>query len=124
MRAANTATLLAVLTLGACATAPDRIAAIAPPPNQYSRMSCEQLTAEHSTIDQSLARLETTQRRTRRIDTLGVALLFLPVGSLIGGNHAREIGALRGEQRAIDARLSRGSCASDSAPIAVNDPTS
>lgn len=124
MRAVNTVTLLAALTLGACATAPDRIAAIAPPPSQYSGMSCGQLTAEHATIDQSLARLETAQRRTRAIDTAGVALLFLPIGSLIGGNHASEIGALRGEQRAIDARLSQGSCDTGSAPIAVNDPTS
>lgn len=87
-------------------------------------MSCAQLAAERTTLDQSLARLEVSQRRTRAIDTAGVALLFLPIGSLVGGNHASEIGALRGEQRAIDARLSESSCGSDSAPIAVNHPTS
>ncbi len=124
MKAVTTASLLAALTLGACATAPERIAAIAPPPSQYSGMSCDQLTAEHSTNDQSLARLETAQRRTRAIDTAGVALLFLPVGSLVGGNHASEIGALRGEQRAIDAQLSQNSCDTEIAPVPVNDPTS
>lgn len=118
MKAVNTATLLAALALGACATAPDRIAAIAPPPTQYSGMSCGQLTSERATLDQSLVRLEASQRRTRAIDTAGVALLFLPIGSLVGGNHASEIGALRGEERAIDARLSQGSCANTSAPIA------
>lgn len=124
MRVGNTATLLVALTLGACATAPDRIAAIAPPPSRYSGMSCGQLSSEHLATDQSLARLETAQRRTRAIDTAGVALLFLPIGSLFGGNHAAEIGALRGEQRAIDARLSQNGCGTDRAPIAVNDPRS
>lgn len=124
MKAVNTAALLAALALGACATAPDRIAAIAPPPDQYTGMSCVQLTAERATLDQSLVRLEASQRRTRAIDTAGVALLFLPIGSLVGGNHAAEIGALRGEERAIGARLSGSGCANTSAPIAVNDPTS
>ncbi|MEQ1490951.1 MAG: hypothetical protein ABL932_10430 [Terricaulis sp.] len=124
MKAVNTATLLAALALGACATAPDRIAAIAPPPNQYVGMSCGQLSAERATLDQSLVRLEASQRRTRAIDTAGVALLFLPIGSLVGGNHGPEIGTLRGERRAIDAQLSQGSCGSANEPIAVNDPTS
>lgn len=124
MKVMNTTTLLAALALGACAAAPDRIAEIAPPAAQYSGLSCGQLTAERATLDQSLGRLEASQRRTRAIDTAGVALLFLPIGSLAGGNHAAEIGALRGEQRAIDARLSQNSCGSDSAPIAVNEPTS
>lgn len=124
MRMKVIAAMAAAAILTACATAPDRIAARTPDAGRYEGMECAQLAAEGTSVATSLASAEAAQRRTRVVDSVGVAVLFLPVGSLFGGNHARQIGALKGERDALDAQLAQNRCfatpqAADT-PLATN----
>lgn len=115
--------MAAAASLSACATAPDRIAARPAEGARYDGMACAQLQAERASVAASLDSSESAQRRTRVVDTVGVALLFVPVGSLFGGNHARQIGELKGERDALDLRLSQNNCSTapgGDAPLATN----
>jgi len=75
---------LALFVTG-CATHPDRIK-----PAAYSGQPC---TAADRT---RLAELSAEQKRTASKDAAGVFWLGLPVGSMSGKNHAKEIARLKG----------------------------
>ena len=124
MRMKVIAAMAAAAILTACAIAPDRIAARTPDAGRYEGMTCAQLAAERTGVATSLASAEAAGRRTRVVDSVGVAVLFLPVVSLFGGNHERQIGALKGERGALDAQLAQNRCfatpqAADT-PLATN----
>ena len=78
------AALVALLVSG-CATDPDRIKPVA-----YAGDKC---TAADR---QRLVELSAEQKRTARKDAAGVFWLGLPVGSMSGKNHAKEIARLKG----------------------------
>ena len=58
----------------------------------FRTMSCSDRSVAAADLHQRLSALETRQRRTRTLDTVGVGLFLIPVGSLMGGNHEAEIG--------------------------------
>lgn len=109
----------AAAALAGCATAPENIAAT-PSSHPLGGLSCEDLAARQSQLDARLSSLEAAQRRTRRYDGVGLALVFLPIASLAGGNHAVEIGALKGEKDALNVERGRcGGAVSADMPIAT-----
>lgn len=81
------AALVALLVPG-CATDPDRIKPVA-----YAGDKC---TAADRT---RLAELSAEQKRAASSDAMGVFLIGLPVGSMSGKNHAKEIARLKGACR-------------------------
>lgn len=114
MRALSSVLLTMCLGLAACATAPGRIAPQPSDVSEYRGLSCAALTADETQVQQRLDRLDASQRRTRTIDTIGVALLFLPVGSLTGGDHEREIAELKWRRHVLLRDIDTNQC--DSAP--------
>jgi hypothetical protein len=109
--------------LAACASAPETIVARATNSAAFDGLTCAQLEAQRAQTDASLGVAEAAQRRIRRIDAIGVALVLLPVGSLTGGNHAREIGGLKGQLDALHNQIARAEClgsSPDDAPISTN----
>lgn len=98
------------LLLSACAASPGRIVPRPSDVSEYQGLSCAQLSADESQTQQRLDIVSASQRRTRTIDTVGVALLFLPVGSLMGGNHEREIGDLKWRRHVLQRQLQAGQC--------------
>ncbi|MBI3438474.1 MAG: hypothetical protein HY054_07470 [Proteobacteria bacterium] len=95
----------------ACATAPQDIV---PRPSddvsEYRGLSCPSLVADATQVQGRLDRLDAAQRRTRTIDTFGVALLFVPVASLFGGNHEGEIADLMWREHVLQRQIREGQC--------------
>jgi len=105
--------IAATLTLSACATAPDQIAANDVSPTQYSGMSCSQLNGEAQRINSRLATATGQQDQQANNDAAVTAvalILFWPAAFFIGGNDQEPaIAQMRGEAEAIQAAaLSRG----------------
>lgn len=81
--------LVALPLLGSCATHPDQIK-----PAAYSGKPC-------TAADRArLAKLTEEQARTANKDAAGVFLIGLPVGSMGGQDHKKEIARLKGSCRA------------------------
>ena len=97
----------AALALSACAQGPGSIAPPAMPGGMYDAMSCQQARAERSRLPSELAALEQRQRSAATADAVGVFLLFIPMGSLTGGDVSGQIATVRGQLLALDARLGR-----------------
>jgi|JI10StandDraft_1071094.scaffolds.fasta_scaffold75321_3 hypothetical protein len=97
----------------ACATAPDKVKAAYVSPTAYSAWSCEQLGAESQKVSTALAKDTARQKRTRIVDGVGLALVLLPLGSLTGGDHTRDLGELAGKQNALWRAEADQSCISD-----------
>ena len=93
-----------VLALSGCATAPDKIQPSAVNASAYAALTCGGLEAEKTRTSAALRSLEHAQRRARAVDTIGVALVFVPVSSLLGGNHKREIADRKGQLAVMDAQ--------------------
>ncbi|HVY86155.1 MAG TPA: hypothetical protein VG943_13555 [Caulobacterales bacterium] len=125
MKSVWIATALA-LAVSACATAPDRIVARPADAGVYAGLSCDQLASQQNDVQNALSGYEAAQRRTRRVDQVGVALVFLPIGSLTGGNHARQIADLRGRSEALHDQqhaMQCGAGAPGDAPLVINEPS-
>lgn len=114
---------LATLLAG-CASSPDEIL---PRPGSdvsaFRTMSCSDRSVAAADLHQRLSALETRQRRTRTLDTVGVGLFLIPVGSLMGGNHEAEIGDLKWRAYELDRSIDRDQCdapGGNAAPAAAN----
>ena len=97
----------AALLLGACAQAPETVAAAPVSEAQYLGWSCPDLRHELGRLDRSLADLYAEQRQTRNDDALGYVFLLAPVASMSGGDLRHQIALRKGEQAAVRSTLSR-----------------
>lgn len=122
MRVLRFVVLTLCLVAGACATAPGRITPRPSDVSEYRGLSCAALAADDTQVLQRLDRLDASQRRTRTIDTIGVALLFLPVGSLTGGNHEREIADLKWRRHVLERDIETNRCDTAGASSALVAP--
>lgn len=91
--------------LTACATAPERVAAVAPPAAFAAGRSCPDYRAEQVVLRARLQALSDRQRSTRQTNAWAIALVGLPLASLNGGNVAPQIGQTKGELAVIDKAL-------------------
>ncbi|WP_407473637.1 hypothetical protein [Sulfitobacter sp. PM12] len=89
------------MVLGACAQKPEDIQGSYISPTTFDGMSCSQLRAEATRVDNALVKASAQQTKARSNDTAGVILLGLPVSSLSGGNVAPQIADLKGRQEVL-----------------------
>jgi hypothetical protein len=108
----RTGSLVAVytMTLCGCVASPERIAPKPVASDPYLHMTCDQLVEEQDKTQRNLADEEREQRSVRRTDAWGVAILFLPLGRMSGGNREDEISELKGDAAAIDAAFKMERC--------------
>tara|TARA_R110002124_G_scaffold173690_4_gene341313 strand:- start:8037 stop:8378 length:342 start_codon:yes stop_codon:yes gene_type:complete len=95
---------MAMLTVG-CAGRASSIAPTAIASTDYSNMSCE---ASREALVGARAReaaLARRQNRAATVDAAGVALLFLPLGSVFGGDVAGELAQAKGEVAALERHI-------------------
>ena len=97
----RTLTVIATLTLCACARTPESIAPSYVSPLSYRGYDCSQLAEESVRVSEALATASEQQRNARTNDTIGVLLLGIPVSSLSGGNVSTQVGRLKGEEKTI-----------------------
>ena len=98
------------LLVSACATAPEKIGPSMVDAASYRTMSCQQLGGEEDRVQSLLEKRSASQTRTRSIDTIGVAVLGVPAGSVLGGSYTKQIGRLKGQQLAIWRQETQSDC--------------
>lgn len=99
-----------VFTVAACAQKPEDIQPAYISPNTYSNLSCSQLRAEATRVDNAYTRAAAAQKQARSNDTAGVILLGLPVSSLSGANQSAQIADLKGRQEVLAQTINQKNC--------------
>jgi len=92
---------VAGISLSACAKAPEAIQAAYVDDAQFSASSCRQLAEAYTAATERLLQTSNEQSAIRQKDTVGVALIGVPVGSLANDDLEPKVAALKGEQDAI-----------------------
>ena len=90
----------AALLLGACAQAPETVAAAPVSEAQYFGWSCPRLRAELGRVESALADLYAEQRQSRNDDALGYIFALAPLASMSGGDLRHQIALRKGEHEA------------------------
>jgi hypothetical protein len=98
---------LALTALTACAPSAMNIAPV-DLGNAYAGLGCAQAVNALAVEQAKLTALSSAQDSAVMGDAIGVALIGIPVSSLVGKNHAAEIGTAKGKVLALQARV--GSC--------------
>ena len=87
----------AALLLGACAQAPETVAAAPVSEARYVGWNCPELRWELGRLDRNLADLYAEQRQSRNDDALGYVFLLAPAASMSGGDLRHQIALRKGE---------------------------
>lgn len=103
-------TVLLAALLGACATLPEKVQPAPAAANLYQGADCARLDSERLRLDAAYQDAARRQFRTRKIDAVGLALVFLPVGSLTGGSQTKSIAAIKGQQEALSEAYRVSNC--------------
>ena len=96
--------------LASCASLPQNISASSIDETPYQAWSCTRVGAERARVADDLALASDAQRHARRLDTIGVVLVGLPVASILGAGRGRQIAQLKGQQIALDHRSTAATC--------------
>ena len=99
----------AALSLGACAQAPETVAAAPVGEARYLGWNCPELRWELGRLDRNLADLYAEQRQSRNDDALGYVFLLAPAASMSGGDLRHQIALRKGEHEAAQ-RMSLRRC--------------
>jgi len=99
--------LAAALLLGACAQAPETVAAAPVSEAQYLGYSCPDLRHELGRLDRALADLYAEQRQTRNDDAFGYVFLLAPAASMSRGDLRHQIALHKGEHAAAQRMTAR-----------------
>lgn len=110
-----TAAIAAALVSG-CATRASGVAPVAVAATDYSAMQCTTARAEIVNVRARVNALSRKQNNAATADAVGVFLLFIPAGSLFGGNVEGELAQAKGEQLALERHITTR-CGSDTAPV-------
>lgn len=92
---------VAATTLAGCAKAPDAIQAAYVDDARFAASSCRQLADAYTATTEKLLQVSNEQSAIRQKDSVGVALIGVPVGSLANDDLEPQVAALKGEQVAI-----------------------
>ena len=107
--------LIAALTISACAKKSDDVGSQYVSPLQYQSYSCRQIGEEAQRVNDQVARLTGVQDKKAENDAVatGVALvLFWPAAFFVKGNgeNASELARLKGELEALEKTSIRKNC--------------
>lgn len=93
------------MIVAGCATRASSVAPVAVSAVDYSRMSCGDARAQLITARERVNALSRSQNNAAVADAAGVFLLFLPVGSLFGGDKSGELAQAKGEALALERHI-------------------
>ncbi len=112
------ATIATAALVSGCATRASGVAPVAVAATDYSGMQCVSARAELVTVRERVNALSRKQNNAATADAVGVFLLFIPAGSLFGGNVEGELAQAKGEQLALERHITTR-CANEAAPASV-----
>lgn len=104
------AALAAASLLTACATAPGSVRPTAVSDDTYRLAPCDHLASERSRLDGAYADAARAQTRTRQVDFVGLLLVGLPISTLTGHSHTRDIGLIKGQREAVERAWTADGC--------------
>ena len=106
--------ILALLSLGACATSPANISASYISPIQYSGYSCDQIRMELGRVSDRVREVTGQQQNKANNDkiAMGVGLvIFWPaLFFMMGGDHKEELASLKGQYDALSTAGNLNNC--------------
>jgi hypothetical protein len=100
----------AVMLIAGCAARPENIPPAYVSTLSYQSLTCQQLAEESARVDTAYAEAAKKQTHARHEDTVAVALVGLPLGSMTGRNVATEVANLKGQQVAIHQTETQRNC--------------
>lgn len=92
----------AAAVLAGCAGRANSVAPMAIAATDYSGLSCDAARESLQTARDKVAALSRRQNNAALADTAGVVVLFLPLGSIFGGDVSGELSQAKGEQAALE----------------------
>lgn len=102
-------TIAAVTALGllaaGCAGRASSVAPVAVAAGDYSRMDCAAARGQLVTTRERVNALSRSQNNAALADTVGVVLIFIPLGSVFGGDKSGELAQAKGEQAALERHI-------------------
>lgn len=96
---------VAMLASGGCATRASGVSPVSVAATDYSNMPCGTARERLVDIRAQVNALSRKQNNAATADAAGVLLLFLPVGSIFGGNVEGELAQAKGEQLALERHI-------------------
>ncbi len=117
------------VTLGACATNPDKIDAAYVSPRKYANYDCQQLITQQGNIERKVTALHGTLKKENSEDTwatgVGIVLFWPALFLLAGDNDEQEVeyAELKGNYDAIQSAMLQKKCEIP-APAIVEGPSS
>lgn len=86
------------IALAGCAQSPKSISAAYISPNQYTGLSCKELSDEGQRADAALTQASAQQEQAHGSDVASVILIGVPVSTLSGSNVAPQVASLKGKK--------------------------
>jgi hypothetical protein len=103
----NVATIATcAIVLAGCASRASSVAPVAVPSSNYAGLSCEETKTMLSQKQAAQSALTKSQNTAATVDAVGVFFLFLPVGSIFGGDVEGELAQAKGEVSALQGAVS------------------
>lgn len=109
-RPARGAIAASMFVLAGCAQAPDSIQASYVDASPFARLTCPQLNAEARRAAGEYGIRARQQDQARTGDIVGVALVGLPMSSIVGADQSADISRLKGEQETIRQQMIAKRC--------------
>jgi hypothetical protein len=115
--------IIIAVSLAACASSPEHIAAAKVSEDPYLTWACERVGEESYRLRDALTAASAKQQRAADNDAVGVFLIGLPVASMSGGDVSPEVSRLKGESAAVrKAAITNGCDEAKLAPIPPEPP--
>ena len=92
-----------------CANSPSSIAPAAVDSDEFSHLTCGQLTRELTVVSDRLQDAEDEQNSAQTLDAITVLLVLVPASALMGDSEA-EISQYKGEKLAIERAIAKKKC--------------
>ena len=93
--------LISLFIINGCAGRSSTVAPANVSANEYSTLSCDETKALLSQKREQEIALSKKQNQGALVDTIGVALILVPVGSVFGSDHEGELAQAKGEVNAL-----------------------
>ncbi|MGH7121568.1 MAG: hypothetical protein ACREFP_21690 [Acetobacteraceae bacterium] len=107
---------IGVAVVAGCAPLPQDIKPATVSAAPYESESCTQLAAEQTKLAATLAKASVQETKDRQGDDVAVIAFGMPLQSWLGGNEAKKIAELKGQQAAVAKAEAHDSCLAETTP--------
>lgn len=103
------AAVMAAFLMAGCAASPSSIAPVGVDSDEFTHLTCDQMTSERLRISDALRDAERRQNQAQAVDATTVLLFLIPASALIGDAES-DVALHKGERVALDRAMKRKGC--------------